>query len=118
MLIPDPASIPFARARARPRSSASWRAGWYCKYRRMRNQTHGAPVSNVIACSGGDGDWSVDCDQNASAHSHVRQVEVVLPGGAVVGNLPTADDRPAIVAERPRVALREVQGREVRGLSP
>src|ERR687893_808525 len=90
---PDPTSIPSASAHSR------WRAGWYCKCRWMRNQKHGEPVSYVIGCSGGDGDWSAESDQNASADPHVRQVEVVLPGGAVVGDLPLADDRRAVVAE-------------------
>src|SRR5215213_5125007 len=71
----------------------------------------------VDAGSGRDGDLAADSVANASADPHVGQIEVVLPGGAIVGNLPAANDLRAIVAEGPRVALREVQWREVRRLS-
>src|SRR5258707_14921916 len=48
-----------------------------------------------------------------SAGPAVGEGEVVLPAGAVVGNLPGAADGVPVVAEGAGEALSEVQGREV-----
>ena len=53
-----------------------------------------------------------------SADPEIGQIKVVFPGGAILGDLPAASNHRAVLAKRPREALREVQRREVRLLAP
>src|SRR5687767_14994986 len=54
----------------------------------------------------------------ASPRPDVGAVEVVLPGRAVVADLPATGDGRAVLAEGAGVALAEVERREVRLLPP